>query len=282
MTLFGKILIGLMLALSLVFASLAAAVYSADRDYRAALEREQAKFQNERQEKEDLQASLRAEIGDLNASLAEQKEDLDKQIRAVQLLTQEKKLLQEEVSSTQTALDVQTALARIAQEDSEDRRTEVLAGRERNADLSQKFVDSEAEIAGLVDENFNKDVSITQMAQTNARLLDQVGSLRAQLRSLGIEPQLSFAAAAPAPDVAGKVLEFDERGSAGTKVLISLGSDDGLRVGDKLQVVRMEGGGKYVGQIQLTEVEYDQAIGTLTSKSRTTSIKKGDDVKTRL
>ncbi|NNJ26426.1 hypothetical protein [Alienimonas chondri] len=282
MTLFGKILIGLILALSLVFASLSAAVYSAQFNYREALADAKTQLEAKRVEAEDLEKQLRTEIGDLQAELATATDERDRQTNSATTLAEQKRLLEAELASTRTALDAQTALVKIAQEDSDDRRAEVLAGRERTADLSEKFVASEGEIAGLVDELFSKTVANTQMAQTNNRLLDQVGALKQQLRSLGIEPSTDPSTTEPAPDVDGKVLAVEDRNSAGTKVAISLGSDDGLRVGDELEVIRTGSEGKYIGRIRLTEVEYDLAIGNVIMKSPTATIKKGDDVKTRL
>ena len=282
MTLFGKILIGLMLALSLVFASLSAAVYSAQFNYRTALEDAQKRLTVEAQKAKDLEDQLRQDISDVEAAAAVQKDELDRQTLKVSQYEDQIGLLQQDLDSTRTALDVQTALVEIAQDESQDRRVEVLSGRERTASLAEKYVAAEAEIASLVDDNFSQSVTITQMDSTNKRLIDENAALRQQLIALGVEPNTDQDVDIPAPDVTGKVLLVKDLGSAGTKVAISLGSDDGLRVGDELEVVRTAGGGKYVGRIRLTEVEYDLSIGNLVFKSPTATVQKDDDVKTRL
>ncbi|MFH5804920.1 hypothetical protein [Alienimonas sp. DA493] len=282
MTLFGKILIGLILALSLVFASLSAAVYSAQFNYREALKAEKERYAALDTEKNDLEEQLRVEIGDLQAELAQVIDERDRQTQTATQLAEQNELLRGELATTNTALNVQTADTEIAQAEAEDRRVEVLAGRRRTADLSEKFVEAEAEIAALTDERFSQSVTIAQMTQTNNRLLDELGALRAQLRELGVAPNASYTGSEVPPDVSGKITAVEDRGSAGTKVSISLGSDDGLRQGDELEVVRMTGGGKYVGKIRLTEVYYDYAIANLISKNPTATVKEGDDVKTRL
>ncbi|QDT16898.1 hypothetical protein [Alienimonas californiensis] len=282
MTLFGKILIGLILALSLVFASLSAAVYSAQFNYRKELETQKDQYATLETRLKDREEELLKQIGDIEAELAKVTDERDLQTQTATQLAQQNQLLQGELATTNTALNVQTADTEIAQAEAEDRRVEVLAGRQRTADLSEKFVASEGEIAALTDEAFSQSVTITQMAQTNGRLLDEVASLRAQLREIGIAPNSAFTGTDPAPDVSGKITAVDERGSAGTKVAISVGSDDGLREGDELEVVRMTGGGKYIGKIRLVEVGYDSAIGNLISKNPTATVKEGDDVKTRL
>ncbi len=282
MTLFGKILIGLILALSLVFASMSAAVWSAQHNYRTALETAQNDLKALGVEKDDLEQQLRTEIGEVRDQAARLKDDLDRQNLAVSVLQQQKDLVDRELATTLTAYDVQTALAKIAQLEAEDRKQEVLAGRQRTAELSEKYVAAEAENAALTDERFSLTVSNEQRAATNARLLDELASARQQLRIEGIEVDPDAAAAEPAPDVAGKVLAVDDLGSRGTKVAVSLGSDDGMRVGDTLEVFRTVGEGKYIGRVRLMEVEADLAIGNLIFKSPTATIQKGDDVKTRL
>ena len=282
MTLFGKILIGLILALSLVFASLSAAVYSAQFNYRKELADTKDRFEAYKVQADDVQKKLSGDIADLQTDAARLKDELDRQTLTASNLTEQNRQLNEEIAGTRTALDVETQKAAIAQQDADARRQEVLSGRQRTADLAQKFIAAETEIAGLTDERFNLTVANEQMAATNDRLLDDIGALRTQLRGLGVEPDLSAGDDVPAPDVTGKVLAVQDRNSAGIKVAISLGSDDGLRVGDELEVVRTTGEGKYIGRIELTEVEYDLAIGTQTIKSPTATIQKGDDVKTRL
>ena len=282
MTLFGKILIGLILTLSLVFASLSAAVYSAQSDYVRQLEAVRGDLAAARTAAEDADKKLRDAETTFAAQLADVTEQRDTSRSEARDLTNRIGLLEEELASTRTLLGSQTALAEIAKTDADARRQEVLAGRERNALLADKYVAAEKQIAGLTDEVFGLTVATEQMAEKNNALLDEVGGLREQLRGQGIVPDPVGGADEPAPDVRGKVLAVRDGGSSGTLVAISLGSDDGLRKDDVLQVVRTGDGGKYVGKIQLRELAPDVAYGRLITRSKTATIQKGDDVQTRL
>jgi len=282
MTLFGKILIGLILALSLVFASLSAAVYSAQYQYRDALDDAREQLAQQKSQAEDNETRMRGQISDLQADAARLKDNLDRETLARTKADQDIALLEQTLASTRTSLGVETSLAEITQDKFEAARSEALTGRERTAKLSDRYVTAEGEIAALTDENFSLQVSNEQRAQKNFRLLDENAALKAQLRDIGVAPNTAFSSEGPAPDVGGKVLYVEDGGSAGTKLAISLGSDDGLRAGDELEVVRMSGDGKYIGRIRITTTEPDLSIANLVFKSPTATIQKGDDVKTRL
>ena len=284
MTLFGKILIGLILTLSLVFASLSAAVYSAQFDYRAALDTAKTDLATARADREDLEKQLRARIGDLEAAVAEQEELKNLAVGKSDDLAEAVRLSEEELNATRTALDTQTALAQIAKQEADARRQEVLAGRQRNAALFDRNVAAETQIGGLTDNVFSLELSTEQMAARNAQLMDELAVALKQLRDAGIEPiRDGRAPDEPAPSVEGRVLAVKDSGSAGTLASISLGSDDGLRLRDELFVYRLDDS-KYVGRVAIVRVNPDTAVVSLIpgTLSDTTSIQKGDNVSTRL
>jgi hypothetical protein len=59
---------------------------------------------------------------------------------------------------------------------------------------------------------------------------------------------------------------------------ISIGSDDGLRKGHKLEVYR---GRSYLGRIEIREVAPDRAVAVILKDYRKGPIKKGDKVATK-
>ena len=62
-------------------------------------------------------------------------------------------------------------------------------------------------------------------------------------------------------------------------VEVSIGKDDGVRVGDKLDVYR---GGQYIGRINITRSEDDKAVGEILPTYSRGFILKGDRVDSRL
>ena len=284
MTLFGKILIGLILALSLVFASLSAAVYSAQTNYRDKADGLAEQLAQARQQATDREAQLQTEIGDLQTLAAQLKDERDLNAGKLADKVEELRLEEDKNAVTNTGLVVQTALTGLTNVEADARRQEAFAQRDRNAALSEKYTNSQAKIAELTDELFGLEVAVEQMNEKQNDLLDQVASYRAYLRGRGLpaEPP-NVAADQPAPKVEGKIVDVQDsaRGNQ-TFVEITLGSDDGLRRGDKLYVYNRAAGGKYLGEIQLRSVDADAAVGQIVSRASTGSIQKGDDVSTRL
>lgn len=284
MTLFGKILIGLILALSLVFASLAAAVFSAQTNYREkadSLTKQLADAQSSAQSRE---AQLQAEILTAEAAARQLKNDLDLKTGEAEDLSTRVRLTEEAANATRTGLDVQTALAGLSKEEADARREEALAQRERNAELSRELTATRSRISEMDDQLFGLQVSVEQMNQKQNTLLDENGALRSFLRSRNIDVQTALATVSdtPPPQVFGKVVDVqDTRRGNQTYVEISLGSDDGLRQGDTLSVFD-RASSKYLGKIELNRVDADGAVGLVTSRSPTGTIQEGNDVSTRL
>jgi hypothetical protein len=81
------------------------------------------------------------------------------------------------------------------------------------------------------------------------------------------------------PPVEGIVMKVD---NVGKYVEISVGSDDGLRKGHRLQVYRVKPQGKYVGQIEIIEVDPERAVARILSSFKQTNIQEGDLVANRI
>ncbi len=81
------------------------------------------------------------------------------------------------------------------------------------------------------------------------------------------------------PQVEGVVLKVDPEGKF---VEISIGSDDGLRKEHRMHVYRTKPQGKFVGTIEIVEVDADQAVGRILPEFRQGTIQKGDLVAARI
>jgi hypothetical protein len=77
------------------------------------------------------------------------------------------------------------------------------------------------------------------------------------------------------PTVRGEVLAVDKE----NHVEISLGTDDGLREGNMLEIYR---GDKYLGRLQLLEVQPHRAVGKVLKELQQDVIRDHDQVATRL
>ncbi len=64
-----------------------------------------------------------------------------------------------------------------------------------------------------------------------------------------------------------------------TRVELSIGIDDGVRIGQELDIYR---GDKYVGRIRIVDAQPDKAVGTILTEYQQLPINRGDNVSSRL
>ena len=67
--------------------------------------------------------------------------------------------------------------------------------------------------------------------------------------------------------------------TANNLVEVSIGTDDGLKSGDTLEIFR---GTHYLGRMRLVRLDTDRAVGEIIPKTKKGPIQKGDHVATRL
>jgi len=151
------------------------------------------------------------------------------------------------------------------------------------AQLRAQLVLSQAER----DKAFRTLVETTDVMQKvrseNQQLFAENKKLRALAEQAGVLPKEADTSnpptrpAVPPAAVQGVVLDVQEGGS----VVISIGADDGLQVGNRLHVYRSLGDhGIYVGQVEIVQAKPDTA--TCKTIGLQDTVRKGDRVVTRL
>jgi hypothetical protein len=82
------------------------------------------------------------------------------------------------------------------------------------------------------------------------------------------------------PDVDGEVVRVDGQNR---RFQISLGSDDGLVIGHKLYVYRLQPSPEYLGEVRVQAVDSDQSVVTIIgSTPQGKKIQEGDIVSTKI
>jgi chromosome segregation ATPase len=79
------------------------------------------------------------------------------------------------------------------------------------------------------------------------------------------------------PPIQGKVKEVQQTGS----IILSIGSDAGLKKGDKLEVYRLKPKPLYLGQIEITELKATEAVARRIGMLRDT-VRAGDEASTQI
>ncbi len=284
----GKLLVFLQLALSVVFAAMAGAVYTAHTNWKATAEKYKADvtakdtalsqaLQNAQLEKDDLtkqrdaakDAALQAESklqeqGITTAALAKDKEQL------------------------QSQLSTQTALAETKATEAGYRNEEALKQREVNIDVNKRLDEAQQDARLKTDELFVARTELADLQAKHTALLQEKADLEKILASanVNIDPRMVNKLQAPPPAVQGliQVVENDRTGRA-KYMVISVGADDGLIVGHELDVYRSGIDGRraqWLGKIRVVSTTPDQAVCEVVTMAKNGIIEKGDNVTTKL
>jgi hypothetical protein len=282
MTFVGKMLAIAVTLFSIVFMGFAVTVFAARTNWRAKYLTEKATVEKVTKERNSLDQRTK----DLSAAV-KQESDAHKAER--EGLTNELKTqrdtydtLLEAWKSDRLKVNEQTNRANLAVADLEERRKETdrlrdlvrtLQGEKEKA-MNEKFKAEQ----DLITRNSEFENAMARLKETEQR----AGELDAVLKSYGLSAETAEAKAnikRNPPPVEGVVLKVDPQGKF---VEISIGSDDGLRKEHRLQVYRVNPQGKFVGTIEIVEVDADQAVARILPEFRQGTIQKGDLVAARI
>jgi hypothetical protein len=272
MTLIGKIFTMLIFVMSLVFMAFAVMVYATHTNWKnnaTALQAKLATLQTTLKESEELRNRLKNELAQEQAARKAALAAL--QVRATRaeqgLAAKEKELADLSAAhskATETAKDAQTRL--LALEDETKRLRDELRGAHRERD--QSFL----QVVDLTDK-LNQAESVRQtLEERNKEATFQMAQMKMVLDRNGLRPD-SLVSHIP-PKVEGVVLEVSDK----DLVEISIGADDGLKVGHSLDVYR---GNTYLGRITIRKTNPDRAVGQMMKELQRGQIKRGDRVTTK-
>jgi chromosome segregation ATPase len=283
MTTVGKILVVLHLFLSVLFMAFAGAVFTAQKNWKT-------EATNKTKALAAAQAKLTAETNAFERERTELTAKNDALKNDITRLTGEKAALATQVATLQsdnekltTANDTQTDVAGNQTREANARKTEADLQREKNRIAFETRSQMSKELQEAKDKVFALELQIQDMNERQNNTLTDMATMKRFLRVKGLptDPKAMVALTTPPPEVEGRVMDYYKEKKGNTELVeISLGSDDGLSVGHKMTVYN--GQGRYLGQIRLTNVQADKAVGIVTEKAKNTVIQKDDYVTTKL
>ena len=269
MNLFGKILVVGVLVMSVLFMGAAMAVWSVNRNYLEAntkLKQLRDSLQNQNRQLQDEQTKLTAQLA---VELAAKRRSLARLQNELVALRQDFGTLQAEkaqnVAQTSNANTAMNAM----QENIATWRAEMDRLRKQLTDAQLDRDKIFGQLVNLTDFSnqltAKRDTLVARSLELNAQI--------AQMRSVLSANNLPLTPEGP-EKVDGLVAEVRE-----SYVEISIGKDDGLRIGDTLEVYR---GNKYLGRILVERTEPDRAVCKIVKNLQRGYIQRGDNVTTQL
>lgn len=284
MTLVGKILTFLILIMSIVFMTFTMATYATHRNWREVVDgapgKPGLKGQLENAKKLLADAELaREEIAlKLQRERASRSEALASKETANALMAKELADITEKYATIEAEHRKNIETVNMAQNEMERAKTELLTLRkEFQTILSDR--NSQLAVATEVRDKFQKTVGQLAMAER------KMGTLTRSLSDTKLQlDQGATGLGGGGNRIAGRAtLDLDGRVTAVGKkdlVVVSLGSDEGLRSGDKLEVYRSDG--SYVGRLVVVETKTDTAVARIVPEYLQGAIQRGDAVATNL
>ena len=274
MTLLGKIFTVLIFLVSAMFLAMSLMVYATHRNWKEAvvgpggLQEQLAKVQLR-------ETTLRTEMTGVQDELNEERAARRQALAALQsklidlqqqVQVKETQLGAATAENSQLVKELETAQALLADVQSEVQklRSDLVVALQ---DRDQQFSVSVA----LNDQKHNAEGEARRLAERNSQLALDVADQRQALDSAGIDPARGFDDRPPR----GLTARVDD--VRDDLVEISIGSDDGLRLGHQLDVVR---GGTYLGRITIQAVEPNRAVGQIDPNLQRGRVEEGDRVTT--
>jgi hypothetical protein len=276
MTLLGKIFTVLIFLISTMFLAMSLMVFATHRNWKeavvgpnglqtqlAAVQTRESNLQDSMQKVQDQLNEERAARRQALAALQSKLIDLQQQVNV-----KESQLGTATAENSQLVKELETAQALLiaTTKEVETLRGELVVAKE---DRDEKF----NVVVSLNDQKHNAEGEARRLAERNSQLALDVADQRQALDSAGIDPAKGFDDRPPR----GLDARVDE--VLNNLVEISIGSDDGLRVGHQLDIIR---GSNYLGRITIRQLEPNRAVGEIDPNLRRGEVQKGDRVTTNL
>ncbi|MFO0896582.1 MAG: hypothetical protein U0836_04035 [Pirellulales bacterium] len=273
---FGKVLVVSIFIASIVFMASAMGVWLVNRNHREAITKpggwkdrlaqaEQQKTQLET-EKAAIEQELENERTAKRMALARLESERGTLQQNLTALTQERAQLVQEASQAAAALAAIQKNLEAWRGEMQNLRTQVRAA---NVDREAQFnkvvalTDNIHQVEGELAAQKERNLQLQQLADRYAKLLET--------NSIPTDTAVA--------DLPVKVEGVIDVVRGGRYVELNIGSDDGLRPGDTLEVYN---GAKYLGRIRVTsEIEPDRAVAEILKDLQKGAIREGDHVTTR-
>jgi len=289
MSFLGKILIVAQVVLSLLFMCAAGAVFNMHVNWKDRATKAESKATDLATAHNNELANLNQKIDALTQQAQNDKNRADAEVGKRQQLEQEVANLTQDTNRLTQQLQQQTGVAETKTNEADYRQQEAEQQRVQNETLSDSLDAVIKKSVGLEDQLATLQQTHTELTTQYEATLKELGDLRKLARANNLPTDLQAVASMsePPPKVAGVVRDIRKDEANRTKfVHISIGSDDGLRVGHTLDVYRTAdrngGRAKYLGRIRIWSVTPDNAVGIVVEAAKNGIIEVGDNVTTEL
>ncbi len=288
MSFVGKVLIVVQVVMSICFMAFAGAVYVTQENWRQKHDSVSENLERQQKTLQDTEAQLQLARDEVERVTRETQQEINKWKLQAETASTQLAAKIDELNRANTLAEQYLANADSKETEAENRVQESKVLRKQNADLQAKINDVQNALNTAKDELFNSQTALARLRERYDELLVKSSYLEKVVRkyNFNTDPATVAAMSDPAPPLDGLVKEVREDATNRTKyVLLSVGSDDGLRVGHVMDVFRPateDADTLYLGKIRIIDVDADASVGEVTQRARNGNIEVGDNVTTNL
>lgn len=278
----GKLLIVLQLVFSLLFMCFAGAVYTFQQSWRSVAVTAQDGVRQRDQQITELKEQQTQELESLRKITEDLKNRAETAESSLTQIQGNIQTLQGQLAQTQQERDKHLADLQVAQAEADARIAEAIELRAETKRLRDTNVQQITDIRNKEDQNLELSGLVAEAKEREIGALNEIGRLQDLLRLNKIDPRQSVAGPVP-PDVTrvdGKVMATKQNESRSAELVqISIGSDDYVVPEMRMYIYRDN---QYKGEIRITDVYADTAVGIVVERTRNGIIERGDNVTTKL
>ena len=284
MTFVGKILVIVLMVFSIGFLAVSGVVYTTTTNWKVEVEKQKKKVGELNTQIAKLNADVAARKADLEAAKLTHAEQVKLKDAELAKLAEESTRRNKEVTESRTSIETLTQTVKAAQVEAADRLRETTELRTLFAAATGQANAFKLQHTLLNDQIAEQQRLLDAAQRNNSDLRSRVSALRDTLRSNGLSDDVkSFRGnpSLPSNDVDAKVTKV---GPDGLRVEVSVGTDDGVAIGNIFEVFHLTPKAEYLGKIQIVSVDKDHAIGRVVGGKTYLGlkIKEGDNVSTKL
>jgi len=283
MTFVGKILVIVIMVFALFFLAVSTMVFTTEKNWKDEATKQKTSVTKLQTDINALKAQITARETDLANAKKAHETDRDAFKKAIDRVEDETKQARTQLAAQIKSVETAQENVKAAQGEAADRVKEATTLREQVTGLQKEANDlklRQTELNDLIRTlQRDNDVANSNNVELRRRVAAYTGELRRLGRSTDVN-QLQGGVSTPKNDVEGEVTKVDARNS---RLELSIGADDGLAVGNEMDIYRLKPTPEYIGRVRIEAVDNDHSVGRVVGNTvRGIKIKEHDIVSTKI
>jgi multidrug efflux pump subunit AcrA (membrane-fusion protein) len=258
MTHVGKILVLVIMAVSLIFLGTSTVVFMTSKNWKTAAEQQKQEVAKVKKKFDEAQAVADAAKNDLAAAQANAQAATKALESRIKTLEDQNKRDLDQITDVRGRLVSAQQSAKSSLDEVEAKRNETALLRQQKSAVEKQANEFQLRQAELNDRIRELERMQETATKNNTDLREQVAKFSTLLQKNGLSTDITqIKGLESPPPVDGLIKEVD---SSNRRIVISIGSDDGLVQGHELYVYRTKPRPEYVCKVQIIAVDPDQAV----------------------